>query len=338
MKKLFTLLLSVALLSAAACTPAPAPDGGKEQEQIPSQPETPSQPEIPETPDTPETPEVPETPDTPQTPETPDTPEPVSFRLMSFNILQATSETAGHEWASVRKAACIKMFRDIKPDIVCVQESRKTQCSDLASALTQYSQIKYPKDGIESNGGQRNLIMYNNQKFFVIEWGKFWFSEDGTASGGRWGDDATTQKMTIYVHFREMATGREFWVYDTHFFAKCNVETTRGHCVEMSLESIKEKVGDEGVVFFCGDLNMQPDNPILKPMFDYMKHAATHADESDGVSTITYNGFRETNLKVLDHIFYRNATAHTYKVVNSQTAYGTKWISDHYPIYADVEF
>ncbi|MBQ3941679.1 MAG: hypothetical protein II676_02405, partial [Bacteroidales bacterium] len=121
MKKLFTLLLSVALLSAAACTPAPAPDGGKEQEQIPSQPETPSQPEIPETPDTPETPEVPETPDTPQTPETPDTPEPVSFRLMSFNILQATSETAGHEWASVRKAACIKMFRDIKPDIVCVQ-------------------------------------------------------------------------------------------------------------------------------------------------------------------------------------------------------------------------
>ena len=310
MKKLFTLLLSVALLSAAACTPAPAPDGGKEQEQIPSQPETPSQPEIPETPDTPETPEVPETPDTPQTPETPDTPEPVSFRLMSFNILQATSETAGHEWASVRKAACIKM----------------------------YSQIKYPKDGIESNGGQRNLIMYNNQKFFVIEWGKFWFSEDGTASGGRWGDDATTQKMTIYVHFREMATGREFWVYDTHFFAKCNVETTRGHCVEMSLASIKEKVGDEGVVFFCGDLNMQPDNPILKPMFDYMKHAATHADESDGVSTITYNGFRETNLKVLDHIFYRNATAHTYKVVNSQTAYGTKWISDHYPIYADVEF
>ena len=291
----------------------------------------------------PEEPVTPDKPDQPETPQNPDNPEPpapqsVSLRVMSFNILQATSETPGHEWATVRKDACIKMFRDIKPDIVCVQEARKTQCQDLASAFITYAQVKHPKDDIESNGGQRNLIMYNSAKFKVLEWNKYWFSVDGTASGDRFGDAATTQKLTIYVKFEHIATGRTFWVYDTHFFAKTNLETSRPHCVEMSLDSIKKVVGDDGVVFFCGDLNMEPSNPVLAPMFEYMHHAATDAEKSDGVTTVTYNGFRDNNQKVLDHIFYRNATAHTYKVVNSQLAYGTNWISDHYPVYTDAEF
>ncbi|MBR5042322.1 MAG: endonuclease/exonuclease/phosphatase family protein [Bacteroidales bacterium] len=322
MKKLFAVLVLASFFLAPSCTPAPQPDNGQEQEE----------PDVPVTPDTPDTP--------PETPETPDTPDqtPVSFRLMSFNILQATSETEGHEWSKVRKTACLKMFRDIKPDIVCIQEARKTQCSDLEAPLPQYKQVKYPKDGIESNGGQRNLILYDNSKFKLLEWDKYWFSVDGTPSGDRWGDAATTQKMTIFIKFEHKATGRVFWVYDTHFFAKCNLETSRPHCVEMSLASIKKQAGDDGTVFFCGDLNMEPSNSVLKPMFDYMQHAATDAEVSDGVNAVTYNGFRETNQKVLDHIFYRNAKAHTYKVVNSQTAYGTNWISDHYPIYADVEF
>ena len=320
MRKLFaSILLALITNFCISCTPAPVPD--KDEDNTDPVPEKPVVPVEDPEPDDPE-------------PEGPT----VSFRLMSFNILQATSETAGHEWATVRKPACLKMFRDINPDIVCVQECRKSQCSDLETALPAYAQIKYPKDGIESNGGQRNLIMYKPALFKMLGWDKFWFSEDGTPSGGRWGDDATTQKMTIFAKFQHKSTGKVFWVYCTHFFAKCNLETSRPHCVEMSLDSIKKQAGADGTVFFCGDLNLEPANPVLKPMFDYMHHAATDAEQSDGVNTITYNGFRTTNLKVLDHIFYRNAKARTYKVVNSQTDYGTNWISDHYPIYSDIDF
>jgi len=282
------------------------------------------------------------TPEPTPTPTPTPTPDPevgtdADFRLMSFNILQATSETAGHEWASVRKEPCIKMFNDIKPDIVCIQEARKSQCNDLASALPQYSQIKHPKDNIETNGGQRNLILYKPDVFELVSWNKYWFSADLTASGNRFGDDKTTQKLTVTAEFRHKKTGKTIYVYDTHFFANVSTEANRGKCTDISLSNslglgVKDR-GAAAVVFFCGDLNMEPDNTYLKPMFDYMSHGAKNAKSSDGISKTTYNKFGGSS-KVLDHIFYRNAEALTYKVVNS-SSYGTQYVSDHYPIYCD---
>lgn len=257
------------------------------------------------------------------------------FRLMQFNILQGdgVSETAGHEWVAVRRDPCVAMFKDIDPDIACLQEARKKQCAYLEEKLPQYTQIKHPKDNVESNGGQRNLIMYKADKFELVRWDKFWFSVDGTASGDRFGDSATTQKFVLWAQFREKETGQLFYVYDTHFFASCNIESTRDNCARMCLESMKKVAGESSPVFLCGDMNCQPGSTPLNMLSDWMQHAASTALASDGAGITTYNKFGAST-KVLDHIFYRGATANTYKVVNAPS-YGTQYISDHYPIYSD---
>lgn len=268
-----------------------------------------------------------------------------TMRLMQFNVLQATSETAGHEWASVRKEPCFTMLNEISPDIVCCEEARKTQCNDFASKFPGYAQVKHPKDNIESNGGQRNLILYKSDKFEVLDWNKYWFSVDETASGDRFcpagytnSSSKTTQKMTLYVHFREKASKREFYVFCTHFFADVDDISQREKCVELSVKHIRE-IEPYLPVFFCGDLNINyvssDGQALLKPMFEYMQSAAMSATTHDSPTLTTYNKFGAST-KVLDYIFYRNATAQTYKVVNSPN-YGTTYISDHYPIYADIK-
>ena len=288
-------------------------------------------------------------------PTPPPAPEPVktTLRIMQFNILQSTSETAGHEWTAVRKAPSIKMLQETAPDILCLEEARRLQCDDLKSALPEYTQIRFAKDGVlkdglqESfttdnfkNGGQRNVVMFKTDRFEYLDAGRFWFSVDGTASGNRFDDDATTQKLTLFVHLKDKVSGKDFRVYCTHFFAKCNKEETRANCVRMSLESMQKEAKENETVLFCGDLNLDYKNAearnTLKPLLDYAGSAALLAKESSGAETTTYNKFG-TSTKVLDYILLRNASAPVYKVVD-EDKYGTRYVSDHYPLYADVEF
>lgn len=268
-----------------------------------------------------------------------------TMRLMQFNVLQATSETAGHEWATVRKQPCFKMMEETAPDIVCCEEARKSQCNDFASKFPSYAQVKHPKDNIESNGGQRNLIMYRSDRFEVLDWNKYWFSVDESPSGDRFcpagvtnSTSKTTQKLTVCVHFREKTSGCDFYVFCTHFFASVDAESQREKCVELSLAHIKA-IGADTPVFFCGDLNInysdENGKALLKPMLGYMQSASLGAITHDSPTATTYNKFGAST-KTLDYIFYRNASAVTYKVVNG-TGYGTQYISDHYPIYADIK-
>jgi endonuclease/exonuclease/phosphatase family metal-dependent hydrolase len=151
--------------------------------------------------------------------------------------------------------------------------------------------------------------------------------------------DASTPKLTIYARFRSREdSNKDIYVYCTHF--PPSAPEAMGHAATMIKESIEKKVGDEKTVFVCGDLNLEYDNAILGPLKEYMHHAASTALTSDGVKAITYNGYRDTNQKTLDHIFYRNAIVDTYHVKNKHYQYGTdcKWISDHYPIYSDIHF
>ena len=262
----------------------------------------------------------------------------VDLRIMQFNIREdKQTEPDYNTFTGVRAAAITEMLRDVKPDIVCLQECRKTQAQYLATAVPEYTQILFPKDGIEKNGGQRDVILYDNKKLRLLSWNKFWFSETPTVSSKSW--DASTPKLTIYARFRSREdSNKDIYVYCTHF--PPSAPEAMGHAATMIKESIEKKVGDEKTVFVCGDLNLEYDNAILGPLKEYMHHAASTALTSDGVKAITYNGYRDTNQKTLDHIFYRNAIVDTYHVKNKHYQYGTdcKWISDHYPIYSDIHF
>ena len=276
-----------------------------------------------------------------QSPKIDDDSRTLNFRVMQFNILQGwdvfnESETVGYSWLD-RRDAVVKMIKADAPDIICVQEARKKQCSWLAEQLPSYAQVLYPKDGIESNGGQRDLIMYRKDKFECLQWKYFWFSETPYVSSYSW--DAGTPKITILAQFKSLVAngegkGKTFWVYNTHFFPSGDIGKQK--CSDMIVTSIMKETGINDPVILCGDLNLQYGDSRLDTLLSCMHDAAVTAPESDGPLKVTYNGFRENNLKTLDHIYGRNLIFKTYRVDNSEE-YGIRWISDHYPLYADVQ-
>ncbi len=285
----------------------------------------------------------------------------LQLRLMSFNILQGgkkdgTTDTAGHEWTTVRKEPCIAMFKDTDPDIAILQECRREQLRDLKASLTGYTYYGYAKDGVLAsgysdgdaandasfkNGGQRNVIMLRNGMFTVLDWGRFWLSD--TPATPSTGFGTTGQKITLWLMLQHNESGKKFYLFNTHFIpqsygnAVTPVVDVITPCARVNIEQMKAIVGSSGLpIFFGGDLNCNNTSDKMAELNAYLHRSASDVSEKD--PSMTFNGFREdaSTWTLLDHIYYSGAKPLAYKVVNGD-GYGTRFISDHFPIYCDFQ-
>ena len=285
----------------------------------------------------------------------------ISLRIMSFNIHQGgkrdgSLDVQGHEWGAVRKIPCINMFKDINPDIAMLQECRREQLNDIKANLPFYTYYSYAKDGVLSKGfkdgdahndasfknaGQRNVIMLRTGMFEVLQWGKFWLSD--TPHMASKGFETNGTKITLWLKVRHIISGKEFHIFNSHFLPRSYGKTAEkkvdviSHCSEVSVAQMKAILGfDNGPVFFGGDLNCGSSDSRMKLLNQYMQNANSNAITKDNAKT--YNAFSENSSRwtKIDHLYYKNAFPKTFKVVNAPI-YGTKFLSDHFPIYCDFE-
>ncbi|MBO4671109.1 MAG: Ig-like domain-containing protein [Bacteroidales bacterium] len=284
-----------------------------------------------------------------------------SFRLMTFNILQGgksdgTTDKEGHEWNTVRKTPCLNMFKDTDPDIIMLQECRREQLKNLKSSMTGYTFYSYAKDGVLAsgytagdatndssfkNGGQRNVILLRTSLFETLEWGRFWLSDTPDTPSNGFG--TTGQKITLWLKVRHKGSGAAFYLFNTHFIPQSYgnavnpVVDVIPPCASVNVAQMKKILGNTNApVFFAGDLNCSNSSDKMAAVNSYLRHAGMDAPDTD--KSMTFNGFRDdaTSWTLMDHIYYDNASPKVYKVVNSD-GYGTKFISDHFPVYCDFE-
>ncbi len=355
---LISVFISVMMLTSCD-TPEPAVPGNEPQEQEQEEPQEQQEEPAPENP-APEDP-APEDPGR-QT-------ESFALRLMTFNILQGgkadgSTDEEGHEWKTVRKAPCMKMFKEVDPDIIMLQECRKEQLNDIKAELKDYSYYSYAKDGVLAasytdgdaandasfkNKGQRNVIMLRTSQYEVKDWGRFWLSDTPDVPSNGFGTEG--KKLTLWLKVQHKASGVEFYLFNTHFIPQSYgnavdpVVDVISPCARVNIEQMKKVLGDstqsgkgesKTTVFFAGDLNCNNENSRMSAVNDYMLHAGVEATKTD--MSMTFNGFREdsSTWTRIDHIYYKNASPKLYKVV-SEASYGTQFISDHFPVYSDFD-
>ena len=91
--------------------------------------------------------------------------------------------------------------------------------------------------------------------------------------------------------------------------------------------------------FLTADFNALTTDPIFEPLNAEMFDAREMAPETD--RRATFNGWKEGDEnnpnRVIDHIFFRGAEAHTFKVLRDKN-YGAPFISDHYPVVMTATF
>lgn len=251
------------------------------------------------------------------------------IKVMSFNVLVSPNDNSNN-WGQ-RKIASLNMLNEEKPTIFGLQEALLHQVNFLAENLPQYDWVGVGReDG--ASGGEYMAIFYLKDEVELLDSGTFWLSETPDTPSKGW--DAACKRTCTWTKLKMKKTGTEFAYLNTHLDHVGKEAQREG--LALIVERCAQIVPKGMTAFVTADFNATSDDSIFEPLKVDMLDARETAPETDRRGT--YNAFSNDNKPewVIDHIFYRGAEAHTFRVVDEY--YGAPYISDHYPVVMTATF
>ena len=250
-----------------------------------------------------------------------------SITVMSYNIRSSTkNEQDGPNGWVYRKEAAVKMLLAEKPDVVGMQEEMPDQEAYLREHLAVlYEAVSISRDP-EKRADEACAIFYNKHKYDLVRTNTFWLSETPDIPSRGW--DGKYKRIVTYVHLKDKKTGQRYLVFNTHLDHKGVIARERS--LQLIADSAIAIGGDSVPMMVMGDLNVTPDAPELAPMWNAMRLAQREAFVTD--TLYTFHGYKPNKGKMIDYIYYRNATALEFRILRE--GYGVPYLSDHYPIVA----
>lgn len=255
--------------------------------------------------------------------------------VMTFNVSgQAVDEGGDHSWEA-RKKACMKAIKKYDPDVIFLQDAYSYHKAYLMKEFPKHTLVdRSAKPGqvdqeIKNN---ENPVMFRADRFELLDYGSFWLNEDQEEDAPGW--DASSARNVTWMKLRYKKSGLMFFCFNTRFDEGGEASFRRGG--ELIVDKVKEIAGDDAVVFLGGDFCLSSSDRLLSTMTAYLKDA-NHLMKSPDTRA-SFNGYGKPGDKMPwpDHIFCRKAKPVTYEVVDSRK-FGTRYISLHYPIYAEFD-
>ncbi len=292
----------------------------------------------------------------------------VKLNVMSFNLYFKNQSNVAVKNAPEGKTADMRtysrlpklgaMLRGEGIDIAGFQEVGKDWYPLITELFPEeYSAFgQYANDNDQSTYGygEAGLIVYNNQKFAVLESGYYYLAPNDPATPVK-GWDADHYRIVNWAVFQEKQTGIIFLFNTTHLdnngkqarleSAKLILEKTRAR-----VESVKAAYGIENVpVILVGDFNATATSDEIKTLTGFFGDAklsakgATVAPELSSSPGLYYCASEADLVKnghCIDFIFHTEeaVAVESFKMIHTATnlcAYG-EWISDHNAIIAKL--
>jgi endonuclease/exonuclease/phosphatase family metal-dependent hydrolase len=253
--------------------------------------------------------------------------------IISFNIRFNTPNDGINAWPN-RIEMVNGLLNFYEPGIFGLQEALYGQIKDIQKGLPDYKWFGVGRDDGDK-AGEFIPIFYNTVKFILIESGHFWLSEDCTKPGLGW--DAACNRITTWGKFQSKVTGRQFFVFNTHF-DHMGVEA-RKNSAKLIHEKIDEFTGDSGLpVILTGDFNLTPETEPIAMIKQYLSDSREISEEPPYGPPGTYNGFKpgSEGERRIDYIFV-NDKIKVLKYAAISDTYENRSPSDHLPVFVKVQ-
>lgn len=248
---------------------------------------------------------------------------------MSYNIRYGSAEDGPNSW-DIRKPATVSMIKDQAPDVMGVQEAFSFQIEYITENCPDYGFVGISR--LDPKDAETPAIFYDRTSVELLDWGNFWLSE--TPDRVSFGWDAACERNATWALMRHRKSGREFYFVNTHLDHVG--KTARAEGLKTVLAKIGEMNGKGLPVVLTGDFNTSADDPSLD-VLDGKMHDARYSASGSTDALNTYNGWGNSSTAI-DYIFFdgfRKCMA--YKTIQKEYD-GVEFISDHYPIRAELKF
>jgi len=256
-----------------------------------------------------------------------------SVTVMTYNIRLDNPGDGVNSWP-IRKSWLCEQVRSVNPDIFGTQEALINQVRYIDSAFTEYRHIGIGReDGMTK--GEFSAIWYNLKRFRLLRHGTFWLSPSPEKVSVGW--DAALPRICTYGLFRDIPSGRQFWVFNTHL-DHIGVEARKNSATLILKKiSLLNKAG--WPVILMGDFNGDPDSEPVKIILRQLQDARLSEKRQPKALKGTFNNFdsKKPSTERIDFIFTgQGASAVSYSVLR-EARYG-RYPSDHFPVIAEISF
>ncbi len=254
-----------------------------------------------------------------------------TLNIMSFNIRYSPNDGINN-WG-YRKKMATDVFRDYAIDIAGLQEVVDIQLPDLENLLPEYAFF-----GDHAGTGVYSPILYNKEKFQLLDYNTFWLSATPDIVGSM-GWDARFPRTVTWGKFKNKDTGSIFFFFNTHFDHIGTV--ARRESAKLLMAKLGEIAGNTPAIV-TGDFNFTKDDSyydIIVSKDNTIPVKDTKVDTAIPFSGIdsSFNGFGKPQMVIIDFVFVtENIRTKIYDILNIRE--GDVYISDHYPVYSVVAF
>jgi endonuclease/exonuclease/phosphatase family metal-dependent hydrolase len=265
--------------------------------------------------------------------------------VMSFNIRYGTAKDGENHWER-RRDMLFDLLRSERADIIGMQEGLHFQIEEIIAAVPVYRSVGVARDDGAAKGEYSN-IMYNRERFEVLDTGTFWFSDTPDVPGSTsWGNRIT--RICTWARFRPADGGQAFFVFNVHLDHES--QPSRERSVVALAEAIVRRQPANDPVIVTGDLNADeqnratrwllgaeglegmPPRPAGLALVDTFRRL--HPDAT-GVGTFTGFTFGHIGERKIDYVLVEPATTvHDARILH--TSRDGRYPSDHFPVVARV--
>ncbi|MEX0770402.1 MAG: endonuclease/exonuclease/phosphatase family protein [Balneolaceae bacterium] len=255
---------------------------------------------------------------------------------MSYNLRYDNPEDGENRW-DLRKDRVVNLIRFHDTDFVGTQEGLLHQLRHIDEQAPELDWIGVGRDdGVEE--GEFSAIFFNRNRYELVAESDstIWLSETPGRPSKSW--DADLPRILTFGQFRQLSTGKTFYVFNTHF-DHIGVEA-RQQSARLIVETIREISGDLPVVV-TGDFNVTPDSDPYQvmtgsrsPLQDaYNSSVLPHVGPE-----FTFSGFYlsdDPSERRIDYIFTNDAIEVSKHAILPYYRNG-RYPSDHLPVLAEI--
>lgn len=250
------------------------------------------------------------------------------MRVMSFNI--RCTNVGTDSWED-RIGIVSQTMLDSEADSIGVQEATPEWMATLKETVgDKYAYVGVGRDDGD-NKGEYSSIFYLKDKYTAVESGTFWLSETPDKPSRGW--DAACNRVCTWAVLQNKETGEKYVHINTHF-DHIGV-SARKNSVDMIVEKAKEFT--DIPVVFTADMNVKQDSENYNQFVNSGVLYDTKFSAPDTMNYCTYHDTKPNKHKddVIDYVMINDKfSAVSYRVVTE--GIDGRFVSDHYPVYADI--
>lgn len=257
-----------------------------------------------------------------------------NLKVMTYNIRLDVEVDGENDWTH-RKDFFTSQIQFYEPDIFGVQEAKPNQVIDIATTLSQYSNVGIGRDGVGK--GESSNIYYKKDRFKVLESNTFWLSETPDIMSKGW--DAAFNRVCTYALFKDLKTKKIFWIFNTHLDHMGELARTNG--ILLILSKIAALNTKNDTTIFMGDFNSQPKDDRIIALNKEMNDCRKISKEKPFGPSGTFNGFKhnEPVTELIDYIFIsKKSNFKVRKFAVLSDSKDLRYPSDHLPVYVEISY